>query len=714
MYFKVTSAGSLSATRTLTIAPNTISRVMFIENATSGSQSIAISQGSGANVTILTGKTAVVYLDGAGSGAAVVDAMAGVDPGVTDTLAEVLTAGNTTTTDQKIQFRDTGIYINSSADGQLDIVADTEIQIAATTVDLNGNLDVSGTALVTGVLTANAGVVVDNFTLDGTTLALSSGSITLDSAGQVIIDGDDEGTLTLKNSGTQYGILFNQSNDFKIKSLISDGDIVFLGNDGGVGFTALTLDMSEAGAATFNAGATFGGSITATAATAGSDSANGLVKTFTADIGNGETSGINLYNSAGSDTSWFITPGVTGLNNTDFCIRDGTNNVNALTLAVSSGAATFNSTLSTGNMTISGQEIDVSQDDLTLDVAGNIFLNADGSLVVFADGAVEYGRVGNSSSDFAIQALVQDKDIVFKGNDNGTIITALTLDMSNAGTAIFNHDIEMPDAGLLRMGAGGDLILTSDGTNGLIYTNNGNLTLDVAGGFAIDVDGGQVSFSDGGTLKSLIDFTGNNVEIQSRVSDGDLLFRGVDGASFITALTLDMSAAGLATFNSGINIGNRGDATNPTLQSSIDPNTGIFWAGNDILGLASGGRETLRVDSNGSIFGNSANGLTRFANLSSNYLAIADDATLQLIASTCGATFIYVYDQGAGDGGVFFVTYKGQPILVASQGSSAFSTSDVDGSYCIIKSNNSHSVSFKNRTGSTRQMVFLLAGANIA
>jgi hypothetical protein len=96
MYFKITSAGSLTATRTCTIAPNTISRVMFIENATTGSQSIAISQGSGASVTILAGKTAVVYLDGAGSGAAVVDAMAGVDPGVTDTLAEVLVAGNAT------------------------------------------------------------------------------------------------------------------------------------------------------------------------------------------------------------------------------------------------------------------------------------------------------------------------------------------------------------------------------------------------------------------------------------------------------------------------------------------------------------------------------------------------------------------------------------------------------------------------------------------
>ena len=66
MCFKITSAGSLTATRTCTIAPNTLSRVMFIENATTGSQSIAISQGSGANVTILTGKTAIVYLDGAG------------------------------------------------------------------------------------------------------------------------------------------------------------------------------------------------------------------------------------------------------------------------------------------------------------------------------------------------------------------------------------------------------------------------------------------------------------------------------------------------------------------------------------------------------------------------------------------------------------------------------------------------------------------------
>ena len=66
-------------------------------------------------------------------------------------------------TDKKIKFRDAAIYINSSADGQLDIVADTEIQIAATTIDINGainasgeiiaaSLDISGNADIDGTL----------------------------------------------------------------------------------------------------------------------------------------------------------------------------------------------------------------------------------------------------------------------------------------------------------------------------------------------------------------------------------------------------------------------------------------------------------------------------------------------------------------------------------------------------------------------------------
>ena len=70
-------------------------------------------------------------------------------------------------TTEKLQFRDTAIYINSSTDGQLDLVADTEIQIAATTIDINGNADISGNLGIGGNLT-----VTGTTTFNGGTLTL--------------------------------------------------------------------------------------------------------------------------------------------------------------------------------------------------------------------------------------------------------------------------------------------------------------------------------------------------------------------------------------------------------------------------------------------------------------------------------------------------------------------------------------------------------------
>jgi hypothetical protein len=95
MFLKYT--GTLDSTCTITIGPNTVSKMWFIENATTGSQDIIISQGSGANVTIAAGQTKAVYSDGAGSGAAFVDAFAALDVGslaiagtlVTSTAAEI-------------------------------------------------------------------------------------------------------------------------------------------------------------------------------------------------------------------------------------------------------------------------------------------------------------------------------------------------------------------------------------------------------------------------------------------------------------------------------------------------------------------------------------------------------------------------------------------------------------------------------------------------
>ena len=133
-YFKVTSGATLTATRTLTIAPNTVSRVMYIENATTGSQSISISQGSGANVTIASGATKVVYLDGAGSGAAVVDANANV-PGGDITLSQVT---DVTSTAAELNILD-GVTSSTAELNYLDITTlGTSEASKAVTADANG------------------------------------------------------------------------------------------------------------------------------------------------------------------------------------------------------------------------------------------------------------------------------------------------------------------------------------------------------------------------------------------------------------------------------------------------------------------------------------------------------------------------------------------------------------------------------------------------
>jgi hypothetical protein len=74
LYLKFTSAVSLTATREVTLGPNTVSKVWMIENATSGSQIITIKQGSGATVNVANGSKVMIVTDGAGAGAAVLNA----------------------------------------------------------------------------------------------------------------------------------------------------------------------------------------------------------------------------------------------------------------------------------------------------------------------------------------------------------------------------------------------------------------------------------------------------------------------------------------------------------------------------------------------------------------------------------------------------------------------------------------------------------------
>lgn len=87
----------------------------------------------------------------------------------------------------------------------------------------------------------------------------------------------------------------------------------------------------------------------------------------------------------------------------------------------------------------------------------------------------------------------------------------------------------------------------------------GDFTLDVGGDITLDAGGGDILLKDDGTLVGTIGgFSGNNVTIKSEYSDGDVIIQGNDGGSGITALTLDMSAAGFATFNDGASFSGTG------------------------------------------------------------------------------------------------------------------------------------------------------------
>ena len=279
MYFKVTSSATLSTTRVLTIAPNTVSRLQFIENATTGSQIITIKQGSGATVNIPNGQVKAVYLDGAGSGAAVVDAFTNLNLGGTTVVDDLTISDDLTVTDDLIVNGDIDLEGSIDVNGTMEADAITLGGTAlaslfsplagggdiVTTGALNsgsitsgfGSIDNGSSTITTtgaisaGSLTANGGVTIDNITIDGTEIDLSSGDLTIDVAGDITLDSDD-GVIRFKDAGTQIGNFANNSSNFHVNVSVQDKDFVVNGNDGGSTITAMTLDMSGAGAATFN------------------------------------------------------------------------------------------------------------------------------------------------------------------------------------------------------------------------------------------------------------------------------------------------------------------------------------------------------------------------------------------------------------------------------------------------------------------------------
>ena len=250
MFIKYT--GTLDSACTITIAPNTLNRVHIIENGTSGSQNIIISQGSGANVTIAPGTAKVVYLDGAGSGAAVVDAfahLAAVDLTVDDdlivsdditlksdsavlgfgadtdtTLTHTDGTGLTLNSTNKLTFGDAASFVQQSSDGVLRIDGEATIDMnASTAVTVSNDLKLDSDAAVLGFGADNDVTlthVADSALLlnDAIKMTFRDSALSVSSStdGQLDIDADTECEITAPTIDLTASTAVTISNDVSV------------------------------------------------------------------------------------------------------------------------------------------------------------------------------------------------------------------------------------------------------------------------------------------------------------------------------------------------------------------------------------------------------------------------------------------------------------------------------------------------------------------
>jgi hypothetical protein len=348
---------------------------------------------------------------------------------------------------EKLQFRDTAIYINSSADGQLDLVADTEIQLAATTVDLNGNLDVSGSITLGG--TAITSTAAELNILDGVTSTATELNA---------LDG-------ITSTVTELNILDGDTSASSVT--VADADRVVL-NDGGTMKQVAVTDLS----AYFDDEITAMPNLVTTAATTVGALNSGSI-----------TSGFGTINTGSSTitTTGLITGG--SLDIDDVVINGAT---------IGHTDDTDLITLASGSVTIAG-DLTVSGDDITMgtNTSGNLLI-ADGTNFnsVAVGSLSEISTVANDDVFLAVDTSGGG----LKKVTRSTIVSGLAV----GGVALSNivEDTTPQLGGSLDVN-GQDIVSVSNGN--ITLTPNGTGVVRVDGSSGIDMQSGGISIKNSGS-----------------------------------------------------------------------------------------------------------------------------------------------------------------------------------------------------------------------
>ncbi|QDP60756.1 MAG: putative tail fiber protein [Prokaryotic dsDNA virus sp.] len=338
------------------------------------------------------------------------------------------------------------------------------------------------------------------------------------------------------------------------------------------------------------------------------------------------------------------TTGSTILDSTPQQITDGSGNNSQLFLStakVGIGATPSGSdTLQVqGSISITGDGSNATtltesgSGDFTIDVAGDLSLDADGGDILFKDAGTTIGTFSNSSTDFVIQSNVSDKDIIFKGNDDGSTITALTLDMSAGGNATFAGDvttsgeikiidssatgnpklsfhqttnerayIQYADTGeKLIIDSDADLVLNTNNTTRLTIDSNGVSTF--GGNVGIGITSPSEKLEVGGpivwngsliasqTSSGVLDRSGDNIRIRAygaSAGSGVLQIRTGGGGDDVDTLALTIDSSQNATFAGDISISVAkklyfGGGSHTYISEDIDDRLRFFTGGTEFM-----------------------------------------------------------------------------------------------------------------------------------
>ena len=236
--------------------------------------------------------------------------------------------------------------------------------------------------------------------------------------------------------------------------------------------------------------------------------------------------------------------------------------------------------LAVDNITIDGTEIDLSSGDLTVDVAGDILLDAGGADIRMMSGGTDYCKFTKSGDNTIIKAQVSDGDLVLRGSDGGSQIDALTFDMSDAGVAKFNRGIlfnndtaaanELDDyeegSFTVTMAAQGGGTFTLNGDQNLLYYTKVGRLVSIGGRIKLD----SISSPSGEVTIVGLPFAANGVGEGSNKSYIGVHFR--DAAAEVGAVSGQTATSSIAIYEAGT-------TGNTNVADKIDGGTYIMIGG---------------------------------------------------------------------------------------------------------------------------------------